>query len=196
MSNLRIALIIIIVYILICQYKIPESYLEKFTLPDFKDYSQSVQNQPHVKKRTRYNDESVWNEAQEKIFTVVGGESTGPFTITRKFRFRRSQSGHAEPQYFIETSTDGKAWDFHPEYSFDSKSMTFQHDTVHMQTRGGDLTLMRYPNGRLWLGNEDDFGVLTTLELADIKIPFLTDKDADEGANETTSALSGKKSIL
>lgn len=175
---------------------------EPFGFRDFNDYSSP---QEMDWKRTRYNSDPLWNEINGKILTIVGGDSLNNFDVGQKFRLHareRSIYGNFSngdlpngsrsnmPFFYVETSVDGKAWDLHPEYSAAGDSISFEgYNVVNMYTPGGNLKFVRYPNGRIWVGNEKGEGDLRTIELTDLKIPFLKEDEPEEGANQTTAAL-------
>lgn len=172
---------------------------EQYGFKDFNDFSQP---QEMEYKQTRYNSDPLWNEINNTILTIVGGDSDREFGVGRKFRIRsrdRELNGNHPngdrsnmPYYYTETSADGKAWTLHPEYSVPGDAISFEgYNVVNFYSPGGNLQFVRYPNGRIWVGNEEGHGNLRTIELTNVKIPFLSEKDPEEGANMTTSALGG-----
>lgn len=218
--NPRLILIVIILLILVhysrggCCGNSGGGKPEQFGFKDFNDYSNVREMEL---KRTRYNGKSLWTEINGKILTIVGGDSDGhdnddgsgknngkSFNIGRKFRLKAKERNwygdHPDgsksnmPFFYMETSKDGKEWTLHPEYSAPGDSISFEgYDTINMYTPGGNLKFVRYPNGRIWLSNDANYGMLSTIELTDLKIPFLKEDDPEEGANMTTSALGGHK---
>lgn len=149
---------------------------------DFLDYSQPIEEEW---TRSRYNSVPAWNDFYNKELTIVGGNSIRLFSSGRKFRLisaKRNKLGNVAegrtnmPYYYIETSNDGKTWDLHPQYSTAADSVSFEgYNVFTFSAAGGTLRFIRYPNGRLWVGNEDGDGDLHTIELSNIKTPWVKD---------------------
>jgi hypothetical protein len=180
---------------------------------DFTDYSQPVEMEP---QRTRYNSRPAWDDFHNKILTIVGGDSIRKFEIGRKFRLvsvKRDRDGNLsngmgstnQPFIYIETSSNGIDWELHPQYSTPGDSISFEgYDVFNLDSPGGMLKFVRYPNGRLFIGNEYGEGDLHTLELTNLKSivqelprePGLNSRYDSSDPDDTPSALSSKNSIL
>lgn len=186
-------IIIAILLILIFYFHYTCKFTDKFdpentnmNFADFTDYSQPVEMEP---PRSQYNSKPAWDDFHNKILTIVGGDSIRKFESGRKFRListKRTMSGNLadgnrsnQPFVYMETSSDGINWDLHPQYSVPGDSINFNYNEFTLDSPGGTLKCIRYPNGRLWIGNEGGQGDLHTIELTDLNVPFSNELDID-----------------
>lgn len=154
---------------------------------------------------------SLWDEVYGNTYTIVGGNSVDAFRIGQKFKISRGGNmfldnlggldgsynrlydeidvQRSRPFIYVETSSNGLDWMVHPDYSLFADGIDFEGESsVVMQTNGGNIRIVKYPDGTIWVQNDSRIGSLSGIKLK--KCDVVNDFDDDyEPGDESSSAL-------